>query len=279
MTAISILKKFSVAGYLTLIVMLTGCRSSKVTTTPDYSGSEITLNQRAQDVISGYLPWQEINVPLKVAVREPAKVSVSGRIYMHRNKDIYITLRVLGMEVANLYLNSDSLFATDKIHKSYVAEPIADIFAGASLSVGDIQDALLGRAFVNNRGTLTDKLLGEVALHQDEDNTWTITPRSRISNKVEYQFRYSDVDNSLISLLFKISDKLYGCAYSSPVEVDGNRFMEKMEIKVTAGKKNIDATLTYDFGKVKWEVPSDARWRLNNGYKRLSPQSLLKLFD
>lgn len=279
MTATRFLKNITISGSLILIFLLSGCRSAKSPVTPDYSGTKMTLTQRAQYVIAGYQPWEEINVPLKVAVKEPTKVSVSGRIYMRRDKDIYITLRVLGMEVANMYVNADSVFVTDKLHKYYIAESISDIFAGASLTIGDIQDALLGRAFVNNRGTLSDNLLKDVTLARDDDNTWTVTPRSRINNRIEYQFRFDDSDNSLSSLVFNVAGKLYGCSYSSPVEVGDNRFMEKLEVKATVGKKNIDATLTFDFDKVKWEVPSSARWRLNDSYKRLTPQALIKLFD
>lgn len=279
MTATRFLKNTTIVGSLILIFMMSGCRSAKSPVTPDYSGTSVTLTQRAQYLIAGYQPWEEINVPLKVAVKEPTKVSVSGRIYMRRDKDIYITLRVLGMEVANMYVSSDSVFVTDKLHKYYIAEAISDIFAGASLTIGDIQDALLGRAFVNNRGTLSDNLIKDVSLARDEDNTWTITPRSRINNKIEYQFRFNDSDNSLLSLVFNVAGKLYGCTYSSPVTVDNNWFMEKLNINTTVGKKNIDATLTFDFDKVKWEVPSSARWRLGNGYKRITPQSLIKLFS
>lgn len=279
MTSTRFLKNITIVGSLILIFMLSGCRSAKSPVTPDYSGTKMTLTQRAEFVIAGYQPWEEINLPVKVAVKEPTKVSVSGRIYMRRDKDIYITLRVLGMEVANMYVNADSVFVTDKLHKYYIAESISDIFAGASLTIGDIQDALLGRAFVNNRGTLSDNLIKDVTIAQEEDNTWTITPRSRINNKIEYQFRFDDSDNSLLSLVFNVAGKLYGCSYSSPVTVDNNRFMEKLEVKATVGKKNIDATLSFDFDKVKWEVPSSARWRLNDSYKRLTPQALIKLFS
>lgn len=279
MTPTRLLKKFPLAGCLILIFLLSACRSAKTPVTPDYTGSAMTLTQRAQYVIAGYQTWEEINLPVKVAVKQPTKLSVSGRIYMRRDKDIYITLRVLGMEVANMYVNADSVYAADKLHKYYIAESISDIFAGASLTIGDIQDALLGRAFVNNRGTLSDKMLKDVTLTQNDDGTWALTPHSRINNRIEYQFRYNDSDNSLASLVFNVAGKLYGCSYSSPVDVGDNRFMEKLEVKATVGKKNIDATLTFDFNKVKWEVPSSARWRLNDSYKRLTPQALIKLFD
>lgn len=256
---------------------LTGCRASRsaaISGTGD--ATEMTLAERARDVAAANLPWTQLNLPVKIAVKSPQKISLSGRIYMRRDRDIFITLRVLGMEVANMYVNSDSVYAADKLHKYYIAEPIKDIFAGASLSIGDIQDALLGRPFINNRGTLTDKMLSGVTLTDSPDNQWIMTPRSRINGKIEYQFKFSKESNALMSLVFNTGSKLYGCTYSSPAEIDGSRFMERIAIATKVGKTAIDATITFDFNKVKWEVPSSARWRNPSGYKRITPAALAK---
>lgn len=267
----------SAAIAVTLIATLTGCRSSQSVATGDNAGTAtMSLTQRARAVADSYRPWTQLNLPLKVAVKSPQKLSLSGRIYMRRDRDIYITLRVLGMEVANMYVNSDSVYASDKLHKYYIAEPIKDIFAGASLSIGDIQDALLGRAFVNNRGTLTSGMLGNVTLTDTPDNEWIVTPRSKINGKIEYQFKYSKSSNTLMSLVFRTGDKLYGCTYSDPADVDGSGFMQRVSIATRVGKTAIDASLTVDFNKVKWEVPASARWRSPSGYKRISPAALAK---
>lgn len=259
------------------VAALTGCRASRsaaISGTGD--ATEMTLAERARDVAAANLPWTQLNLPIKIAVKSPQKISLSGRIYMRRDRDIYITLRVLGMEVANMYVNSDSVYAADKLHKYYIAEPIKDIFAGASLSIGDIQDALLGRPFINGRGNLTDKMLSGVTLTDTPDNQWIMTPRSRINGKIEYQFKFSKESNALMSLVFNTGSKFYGCTYSSPAEIDGSRFMERIAIATKVGKTPIDATITFDFNKVKWEVPSSARWRNPSGYKRITPAALAK---
>lgn len=259
------------------VAALTGCRTSRsaaISGTGD--ATEMTLAERAHAVAAANLPWTQLNLPVKIAVKSPQKISLSGRIYMRRDRDIYITLRVLGMEVANMYVNSDSVYAADKLHKYYIAEPIKDIFAGASLSIGDIQDALLGRTFINGRGNLTDKMLSGVTLTDTPDNQWIMTPRSKINGKIEYQFKFSKESNALMSLVFNTGSKLYGCTYSSPAEIDGSRFMERIAIATKVGKTAIDATITFDFNKVKWEVPSSARWRNPSGYRRITPATLAK---
>lgn len=270
---------FTVA-LIALLSVTTGCRStSKAVSAGGNDASAMTLTERFRDVASGYQPWVQLNLPVKVTVKSPKRVSLSGRIYMRRDRDIYITLRVLGMEVANMYVNSDSIYAADKLHKLYIAEPIKDIFAGASLSIGDIQDALSGRVFINNSGTFNEKSLNRVTLSTSPDDTWTITPKSKIGGKVEYQFRFANDDNSLISLIFKAAGKLYGCTYADPSDTDAGRFMQRLNISTAVGKTDIDATLTFDFGKLKQEVPSSARWRTNSSYRRINPQALAKAFE
>lgn len=265
---------------IALLCVMPGCRSSRTAAThgTDYTG--MSLTERARLVAEANMPWVQLNLPVKVALKSPKKVSLSGRIYMRRDRDIYITLRVLGMEVANMYVNSDSIYAADKLHKLYVAEPIKDIFAGASLSIGDIQDALLGRVFINGTGTLDGKSLGKVNLSPSPDNSsWTLTPKSKIGGDIAYSFNFDYAGNNLISLVFNAAGKLYGCTYSEAADTDAGRFMERLGIAATIGKTTVDATITYDFDKMKTEVPASARWRSNSNYRRINPAALAKAFE
>lgn len=272
-----ILSAFAAIFAFILIIGFAGCRSSKsIVDQSMLDFSSLTLSERLQEIATANCPWTQLNLPLKVSLKSPEKVSLSGRIYMRHNHDIYITLRVLGMEVAYMYVNSDSIYAADKVHKYYIAEPIDKIFAGASLSIGDIQDALLGRAFINNRGTLTTDLLNQVTVAEEEDNSWTIAPQSKINGTISYSFRLSDSDNSMQSLIIDTGSKQYSCSYSDPATIEGSRFMQQVSIATKAGKTEIDATLTMDFDKVKWEVPTSARWRTPKNYQRINPRALSK---
>ena len=259
-----------------IAVIAAGCRSSRTAVAPDTGGQLLTLSERAAAVAAGNTPWTEMNVPVKVALRSPMKLSVSGRVYMRRGKDIYMSLRVFGMEVANMYVNHDSVFVADKYHKYYIAEPIGSVFAGASLTIGDIQDALLGRVFVNGRGAYDDSMMKLVTLSPASEGTWSIMRRSKIGHAT-YSFMLSDADNAVTALIIDTGKKTYGCSYARPVTVDGGRFMEQLDIRAKVESKEIDATLTYDFDRVKWEVPSSARWRTpGSNYRRLDPRSIAK---
>lgn len=275
----TILSVFTTTFAFILLIGLAGCRSSKSIVDQsmlDYSS--LTLSERLQEVAAANCPWTQLNLPLKVSLKSPDKLSLSGRIYMRRNHDIYVTLRVLGIEVANMYVNTDSIYVADKAHKYYLAEPIDKIFAGASLSIGDIQDALLGRAFINNRGTLTADMLNQVTVADGENNSWDISPQSKINGSISYSFRLSDSDNSMQSFTVDTGSKQYSCSYSDPTTIDGSRFMQRMSISTKVGKTEIDATLALDFDNVKWEVPESARWRTPKNYRRINPRALSQAF-
>lgn len=275
----TILSAFTATFAFILLIGLAGCRSSKSIVDQsmlDYSS--LTLSERLQEVAAANCPWTQLNLPLKVSLKSPEKMSLSGRIYMRHNHDIYISLRVLGIEVANMYVNTDSIYVADKAHKYYLAEPIDKIFAGASLSIGDIQDALLGRAFINNRGTLTADMLNQVTVADGENNSWDISPQSKINGSISYSFRLSDNDNSMQSFTVDTGSKQYSCSYSDPTAIDGSRFMQRMSISTKVGKTEIDATLALDFDNVKWEVPESARWRTPKNYRRINPRALSQAF-
>lgn len=272
------LTAISLIALLATISALTSCRTSRNADGGDGNTARMSLSERVIDVAAHNLPWTQLNVPLKADIKSPYKISLSGRIYMRRGHDIYITMRVLGMEVANLYVNSDSVFAADKLHKYYIAEPIKEIFAGAKLSISDLQDALLGRPFINGHGTFSADMAGEVKLSHNDKDKWTMTPLTKISSNTEYSFTFSEEDNIIQSLLFITARGVYGCGYANPATIDGSRFMQRFSIGAIIKSTMVAATISFDFNKVKWEVPSSARWRSPKGYKRITPEALIKAF-
>lgn len=126
------------------LVLLTACASQKKTAT---TASSTTASQStAYTDIKATADWQDIQIPVRVNLEKPMSFSMSGRATMLRDSLINISMRVLGMEVAVINLNSDSLFLVDKFHKYYFAEPLQDILGSHKMSVGQIQDLILGTA-------------------------------------------------------------------------------------------------------------------------------------
>lgn len=89
--------------------------------------------------------WHDLRVPVKVALRSPMNMSLSGRATMVRDSMVNISMRVFGMEVAVAHLTADSVFFVDKHNKYYFAEPLDALLGSHKMSVGRMQDIILGK--------------------------------------------------------------------------------------------------------------------------------------
>lgn len=87
--------------------------------------------------------WTDIYVPVKLELTEPSRMSISGRATMVRDESIYLSLRMIGMEVATVYIDRDSIFATEKMNKQMLAVGFEDAL-GKRMTVGELQELLLG---------------------------------------------------------------------------------------------------------------------------------------
>lgn len=270
------------------LLILSSCGSSKPSE-PALSGSQAstmvgdsghqtgqTLAQKAEALALSYKEWSEMSVPLKVELKSPAQFSASGKAYMRRGKDVYITIRMLGFEVATAYIDADSIRVADKFNKRYMAEPISKALAGADLTVADIQDVLLGRVFVNSKGTFGKSMLKSVELAEAATGDGlTITPKSKVAG-ASYSFSVLDNPLRLASLNVEAAGRTASCAYSSPELTASGVFMEVADIAATLGGKKINVALKWDFSNVKFEVSNSIRWKTPKNYKRLQAASLLK---
>lgn len=91
--------------------------------------------------------WSTVRMPVKVNLEQPMGMSFSGRATMVRDSSIHVSMRVLGMEVAVAYVNTDSLYFLDKYHKYVFGEPLHTILGPgySGLTLGQMQQILLGQ--------------------------------------------------------------------------------------------------------------------------------------
>ena len=100
------LQRFLTAILLCLV--LAACHSSRKATVAD----------------NGIYRWHTLEVPVKVSVEKPLSLSCSGKATLVRDSVIYVSMRMLGMEVAYLYADADSAILCDRFHKLYISEPL-----------------------------------------------------------------------------------------------------------------------------------------------------------
>lgn len=99
--------------------------------------------------------WNTAYMPVRISVLSPSKFALSGRATMVRDSAVYISLRVLGMEVGAVSLTADSLWVVDKYHKFMFAESTRNILGQHYMSMARLQDLMLGADSAIVDGTLS----------------------------------------------------------------------------------------------------------------------------
>lgn len=258
-----------------VLLTIAGCRSSKqsATLSPESDG-ERSLSEHFNALTSSYAEWEDVNVPVKLELEEPKQYSISGRATMVRGKSILISLRVLGLEVANLYITNDSVYATEKIHKYYLAEDINSLRGKFPVSINDVQDILLGQAFLLEHGRIEKSMKKQVKLFEMGEY-WTILPK-KFYDDVEYAFGVSSDDKLMALTVYRKDVTPLVCQYSNHVSSSAGTIARVSNINISTGKMAMKATIKWDAEKAKWNTGKQNVWKMPKGYKRISGESLMK---
>lgn len=121
----------NILRFLTAILLCLGlaaCHSSRKATADDNSQYR----------------WNTLEVPVKVSVEKPMSLSCSGKATLVRDSAIYVSMRMLGMEVAYLYADADSAVLCDRFHKLYISEPLDGLLPARYARIGLLQQLMLG---------------------------------------------------------------------------------------------------------------------------------------
>lgn len=133
--------KNKILTFLLMAVFMTAVQSCRTTRTAATSGG-----------LEG--EWTTLYAPMTIEIEKPMPMSVSGRVTMARNEYIHVSVRMIGMEMAAIYIDSDSVYFVDKYHKYLFAEPLKDVLGSryGDLSVGDLQEIVLGKKVPGSTG-------------------------------------------------------------------------------------------------------------------------------
>lgn len=89
--------------------------------------------------------WENVTMPVKLVVQGEKGMSASGRLIMVRDKSVYLSVRMLGMEFVSVYADKDSVWVYDRMSGTLVGERLGrDPQNGKRLDIGRLQDLLLG---------------------------------------------------------------------------------------------------------------------------------------
>ena len=284
-------RAFPVLALALVSVMLLGsCGSKRQATSGTYAATETAfpiisdsemLLTLAEDANAD---WTALTIPVKLSLTSPASASMSGRATMLRDKSIYISLRVLGMEVAYLYADTDSIYAVDKFHKYYLCENISALQERYGITLGNIQDLLLGRPFMPGGTTLRSENL---ALFQSrgemygEQRMIMLEPGSQ--SRMESVFVIGADANGLpITAGFAIQSEeghsLMG-RYTDPVRTAHGTIPAEVDLSAIVGENPASCKIKWTVKEAKWDdKASDINFRQpGSNYKKVSAADLMKM--
>ena len=121
---------------LATVLLLAACSTSRKT-----AGK--TVGTAAADTV-----WHTLYAPVKINLTSPMTFGASGRATMVRDSLVHISMRFFGMEVAVVRATADSAWVVDRFHKLYTVVPMSALTARTALTLGAVQDIMLGKSGV-----------------------------------------------------------------------------------------------------------------------------------
>lgn len=238
-----------------------------------------TVQDEFADLTRSYNPWTDLSLPVKAQVAQPRKLSVSGTAKMVYGKALSISLRVFGFEVGSMYADNDSVVVVAKFNNMYCKESMAYITDTYGLTLADLQAVLLGKVFKPGTEQLTPNdykhynvVLGE--------NSLALTPK-KLPKGLDWTFAAalrSESSPSLRTLTVTAEGHepviaAYGTAETTPSGMTA----PWVNVSTTLRNHHIDATLTWDLDKAKWNTGLTlAAPKIPAGSRRIS---LSKIFE
>ena len=271
---------------LSLLSLLSGCRSSRGSAAGDSSGHLSVApvsgasadRQSPQDqveaLLGSYRQWSDVSMNVKCSLRAPKSITLSGKATMIYGKEIRISFRMLGFEVGGLYADTDSIFFYEKLNRTMVVESMSRLSAASGLQLADIQDILLSRITYPGAGDSDRGLAKKFRISDDADGIM-LRPRS---SALPWHYIISPQPALALSAL---SITLPGkgealCSYNLPLATDAGPVSPSADIFARYGKQTVDASFFWSIETASWNQGLAPKRNLPKGYRRIPFAALIK---
>lgn len=260
-----------------IAVSLASCRSSRQVTAPASTPANAMAadwSTGVKNIASAYGNWQQLRLPVKIELKSPKTVSISGTATMIRDRAIHISLRYIGFEVGWMYLTSDSITIADKYHKRYMTEAFRPFLAGAPVTIANVQDLLLGRMFEMGSATALTPAQASKGT-ADIDGMYYFLPREEASNPFSCGFAFipsaSDISPMmLVAAVIAGKGEPIEVKYGSTAATEAGPMSASATLSYTTGKTPVEATLRWNFDKSRWGADVELPSTSVRGYSRVT---------
>lgn len=263
---------------ITLAVMSQSCKSSKQAEQTPVAIGELRNATDAKvelrTILSTYGDWERLRMPVNIRMKSPQNVSISGTAILDRDKSVFISLRFLGFEVANIYATNDSVFVVDKYNKQYAAENISQFLGNTPINISNIQNLLIGRVFMlGERATDADKF-GKSEFEITSSNSWMLIPDKQPSG-TEYGFAFSPSEVLSATIIKSVNHKPVTITFAAPVKTTNGPVSPSVSVNYNTGKKNLNAELVWSPEKASWNSDVELRQpSITSKYRRITTDQI-----
>lgn len=233
---------------------------------------KVPLVERFGNVVAGIADWKSMSVPVSVNISSPVSISFNGRAYFTHGHSVYISLRKLGFEVAQLYVTSDSIYVVDKFNKRYIAESLEGVSANCPVTIGDVQNLFLGQPFLPG-----ERLSLEKFTFENREKSWLAIPVKQ-PEAMQFGFVFSLDSDTLDALAVQSGPTLFTVEYSGHQSSPGGPVASADAMMFKSPRLTVAVTLRWAWNQSRWNSPDDNKtWSMPKGnYKRMNAASLLK---
>ena len=263
-----------------VVVMMPACSKKVQPLVEIYSPEPNNVGDSTQVVnLSPYYQadWSSLKCGGSVRISAGGKsFNSSMQMRMQRGKAIYISLRpIMGIEAAKLVISGDSILLVDKLHKRYMHEKASLLTSGVPVTVENLQDIFLGRAFELGDRSLTAANKDDFIVEATAEGKTVI--KSKVGYKgFDYSFAY-DKNRNIISLDV-VPNKGVG---SYKVKYDDVRGTVAGKV---AGSVNVSTvmggrpfTLDLDYKDITWNEAFTIDTSVSKKYTRVEGNDIMKL--
>lgn len=266
------MKKFLLLITTTILLTVTGCKSSKTTIQGNEDNINFVSETILQETAEAYRTWNSVSTSGRISISGVASFSTPMQLKMIRNKCIYISIRpILGIEAAKVFINSDSAVVVNKLNKVYTSIELHDLAHILPIDINALQDILLAKVFSLNYGTLSSDNLNKFTISEDIlNNGFLIAPRNK-NNKFSYEFLLNkNKQVTALNVYPSASAKQYNAIYSNHATSSAGSEAENINISTTIKDKELSLELYLNSSKTKWDSPVEETISLNKSYRKVS---------
>lgn len=264
---------------LTIALLLGGCHTQKPArgasgNIPSLPESAAPTAQLFEQLTGTYDTWTDLYVPVTLRLESPKPMSVSGRATMVNGKEIYISLRVLGMELGVIYINESKMYAVDKIHKQYVEQDLGSLLSGVDVTISDVQSILLGRITSFGKGTITAADADDFEF-LSADNDWILTPVKQFKG-TELNYIATKTDPPVLKdISLRTVKSVLDCSYTDMTDTPAGAVASTLNMLTSLNKTDVRASIEWNMKEAKWNEGRTANFKTPQAsYKKIDIRTL-----